>query len=167
MDSSKLSPFNLSELENLKGCPHVERVKKHQCEHCGAELCYDCFFEDVIGKRTGATTSIDVHTIYSHGAFCASCYLERLQAEDYRLYFRGSLVPAASMKLKKPNLLRITHTGSDIFYLFFVIVLGAIIIGFVMYGQQFYRANKTYKEFMKKFEKAVKIIEQIQKSHSS
>jgi hypothetical protein len=162
MVSSKFIPFNNSELEHSKGCPHDSRVKKHQCENCGAELCYDCFFEDVIGKRTGSTTSIDYQTIFSFGKFCASCYLERIQDEKYRLYFRGSLFPSANMKLKKPTIGRITNTAPDFFYLFFGILFSVIILGIVMYGQQFYRANKTYKEFLAKFNKAVKIIEQIQ-----
>lgn len=155
-------PFDFETVDKAKGCPHGERAKNRGCEHCGSQLCYECTFEDVIGKRTGATTSIDKSTLFSHATFCASCFLKRTREPNYNLYFQGSLFPDASMKPIKPTLGRITNMPGDYFYMFFAILLFPLIFGPVMYGFQYFRANKAYGDYEFKFNKACSVINQIQ-----
>lgn len=156
-------PFDFDTVENSKGCPHTERVMKHSCEHCASQLCYECVFEEVIGKRMGAVSTIDKSTSYSHAAFCASCFLKRTREPDYRIHFKGALQSDAVMKPIKPALFRITHEGIDFANIFFLIMTFVLVMGPVMYGLHMVAGKKAYGLYEADFNKACSIIDQIQR----
>ncbi|MCY3410005.1 MAG: hypothetical protein INQ03_00070 [Candidatus Heimdallarchaeota archaeon] len=160
---SKISiPIIPEIVDKSKGCPHPDRVMKHTCEHCGASLCYDCFFEDVLRKKTKAVTSIDSLTSFSYGTFCASCFLQRIQKPKYMIHFKGTMIPDSSMKPIKPTYFRSTHTAIDfLFMFFFVMTFILFFFGPIFYTTQYSRAVKAYDAFEADLDRAIEVVEQI------
>lgn len=155
-------PFDIGTLDQAKGCPHTDRARKQSCDHCSSVLCYECFFEDVIRKRTQAVSSVDTITGFSHGSFCASCFLKRVQAPGYKIHFRGTMTPDSTMKPIKPSYFRSTHTSIDFLYMFFFVMTTPLaFFGPIFYTTQFMRAKKAYENFEHNLYQAINIIRQL------